>query len=146
VAIDYAALKSELLADSQALGYEPLRTGFDTHGLAAVLNLARAGAGYVVFRPSLTAMEIQGALDPAEFVTLTQIQLSKLTVLLSGGIVNSGSATVRTIMSDIFPVGTFPVTRAAMIALVKRQGSRAEILHGVGTILTHEDIAKALVL
>jgi hypothetical protein len=144
--INYPALKTELLTDPAALGYSgPFAAGQD-QTCATLLNAVGAGAAFSLFKPTIATTDVQACLDPTEFTALTSTQLSQLTIMLAGGSVNTGAASVRTIMAGIFtPSGSFPNTRAALVAIAKQQGSRAEVLFGVGTVIQHSDIAKARV-
>lgn len=144
MAIDYVALRNELQNDPGVIGYSAAVAAGQDGTCADALNLARGGAPFSVFLPLLAATDVQGALDPTEFATLSATQLSQLSVMLAGGFVNTSSTSVRTIAIGIFvPAGNFAVTRAALTALVKRPGSRAEVLFGVGTFITPRDVAKA---
>lgn len=142
MAITSAALKTELQTDPAALGYAALIAAGADQGCADALNLLRAGASFSVQLPTITSLDVQSCLDPTEFAALSATALSQLNVMLSGGTVNVAAANVRTILGAIFPGGG--PTRTAIIAIVKRQGSRAEVLGGAGTIITHQDVAKAL--
>lgn len=140
--INYSQLATEINTDPQSLGYTPLKTAGNDAGIASVLNTATATN---VFKPTVTAADVQSALDPTEFASLSSTQLNQLSVMLAGGVINSGVASVRQIVISIFtPSGSFPSTRAALAALAQRSGTRAEVLFGVGTVVAANDVAKAL--
>jgi 2-keto-3-deoxy-6-phosphogluconate aldolase len=143
-AFSIGALASEVQQDPAAIGYGSVVHADDCARVAAAINLTRAGGAFSVIAPSLAATAIQACLDPTEFATLSATQLSQLTVLLSGGVVNTSSPNVRAIALGIFsPSGSFPNTRAALTAVASRQGSRAEVLWGPGTVISAQQIAQA---
>jgi len=96
---------------------------------------------------AVPTVTFKGALDPTEFATLTSLQLSQLSVMLSGETVDAVNLNVRTILTNIFsPAGSFPVTRVNILSIVRRLGSRAEVLFGAGTVLSCDLVQKARVL
>jgi hypothetical protein len=147
MAFTQAALTTEINTDPLSLGYAPFKTqGSDGFAAIAVLLNKTTGAGAAnVFKNNIAAVDIQGALDPTEFATLTATQLNQLSVMLSGGVINSGSASVRSIIVAIFsPSASFPNTRAALAAIASRAGSRAEVLFGTGTVIAYQQVEQAL--
>lgn len=147
--INIQTLATELTTDPLALGYAALISPGDGHGsrdqsIADVLNLPRAGAPYVQKRDSIPAREFFEAINATEFSALTTVQLMRLSLIMQTyqGTLNPSGSNLRGILADIFPPGG--QTRAALVAMVDRQGSRAEVLFGPGTVIRHEDVAKAL--
>lgn len=145
MSINYTALKAECQTDPQALGLTADFNAGRDQAVADSLNLVRAGAPFSLFQ-NIAATDVQTALAPTEFAAMTATQLSQLSVLLAGGMVASSVSSVRTLATGIFsPAGSFANTRAALVAIVKRQASRAEVLFGLNTTIVHQDIAKARV-
>jgi hypothetical protein len=141
MAIDYAALKSEIQADPTILGYAPFVTAGSDIGVAGLLNATRAGIS--VFRNDLGVREVINAIDATNFASLTQIQVSKLMLLFtSTPTIDATNANTRTIFLGIFSGMTATVN--ALTALASRTGSRAEQLFGAGTVVGHLDVARAL--
>lgn len=139
--IDYAALKTELQNDPAALGYAALITAGNDQGLADALNLVRNGVPYQINRePIATALFIT-KMDSAEFAALTQPQLLRLNTMLIGGAVDINDANTQTSLLGIFPANG--ASKAAVQALLKRQGSRAEVLFGRGVVVTATDVEYA---
>lgn len=138
MAINSAALLAELQTDPTAIGYAaPLAAGSFSQ-LVALLNEPRAGVS--IRRGLVQGSAIINAIAVAEFEALTQIQLTRLMVVCSasGGVDTAGNGT-RAILASLFGAGP---SRAALIALSDRSGSRAELLFGQAVIAA--DIAAAL--
>lgn len=142
MAIDYAALKTELQTDPQTMGYAPLIADGSDNQLAALLNaLTGPGAG-AVDRDILPAYEIVDAVVQAEYDPLTAAQKQQLLLITGAGQVNIRATNTRAALAAMFGPGT--TTRANMLALQTRTGSRAEVLFGIGTVITADDVAIAL--
>lgn len=156
MAIDYAALKTELNTDPTALGYAAPRTAGDDVTLAGIVNLLRATIQ--IRRADISASEIANAIDVADYTALpgspTAAQLSSerrflawITGILTVGSVrllndDGTNAPAITNFQAMFPAGS--ATRTRLLALASRNGSRAEQLFGAGTVITSADVAKAL--
>lgn len=148
--IDYAALATEINSDPAGKGYaSPKAVGSDA-GIAALLNQAGSGANFQVNTPPITAAQMLRAIDPAEFKALPADEKVQLQILCSSGSIDLQDANTIAILRNIFPaalsggVPAAPTTRAAVIALVKRNGSRAEFRFGAGTLISPSDVAIAL--
>ena len=139
--VDIAALRSEVANDPLAIGYAPFRNGINDSKVADLLNTVRAGAGFRVDRPNVPASEVFEAIAPLEMAAVVSADLQRLQLLLHMGEVNLAGVNTRAILAACFPVGS--VTRTNLIALQKRQGSRAEALFGFGVVVTSGDIASA---
>jgi hypothetical protein len=142
-AIDYTALRTELQTNPTSIaGLSAAVTAGQDCLAASLLNGNTTATN--VFQP-ITTTAMKGAIDPTEFATLSATQLSQITVMLSGDSVDATNTNIRTIVTNIFsPAGSFPTTRANMLALVRRAGTRPEVLFGSGTVLTCDDVRKAL--
>lgn len=150
--VDIAILRTELATDPLGLGYaaEP-----SAQLVADLLTLVRPAL--IVRRADISAAEIAAAIDVADFPALSgnpnAQQLSRerqylawLAAILSVPAVrllhDDGSPTpVIANFQVMFPAGTG--TRARLVALAERPGSRAEQLFGPGVRVTHEDVAQA---
>jgi hypothetical protein len=137
--MNYAALKTELLTDPAAMGYAVHITNGSDHLLAQLLNAPKVGVSVPVgFIPS---EQVVAALDGSELNALTSAQKDTLRVYFTPATVDArpGSAP-RTYLLALFGVGT--ATRAALVAMVDRLGSRAEEL-GFEQV-TADDVSIAL--
>lgn len=137
-----AQLATELNTDPLTLGYAALIAAGRDADLAAALNLARAGAGYQIYRGPIGAYEVINATVPAEWAALTADEKNRYAVLTGAGDVDTSNANVRSAFAAMFANGT--ATRTALNAMAVRQGSRAEVLWGIGTAITPTEISFAL--
>lgn len=135
-------LRTEIAQDPAALGYAALKTKADDAALAATINLVRAGAGYVIARTDVKASEVIGAISNTDFAALTQLLISKLTFLFTGGTIDVTNSNTKQILQDIFSAASAP-TKAAVLAVCTRQGSRAEVLFGANFTVAAFDCAQA---
>lgn len=154
MAIDYAALKSELQTDPNAYGYAA--TNGNDVAKADLLNLARAAI--TIRRSDVPAKDLWEAIDVGDYTALqanptaTQLSLERRYLAWMTGLPTFG--TVRILNDDgsngpvaanllaMFPAGS--TTRARIVALASRNGSRAEQLFGQGVVVTAQDVGKAL--
>ena len=140
-AANVAALKAELVTDPAVLGYGTSLTVGDHGTPAKLLCQVRAGAAFLVDRELVPTYMLFSAVDAAEFATLTALQLSQLSTILSAGQVDLSKVNIRTMLGAIFPLAG--PTRAAIVTLAKRQGSRAEVLFGTGSCPSNIDVSNA---
>ena len=135
MALDYAALATELSTDPTGLGY----SGTSDPAAAVLLNAIRQTID--IDRGVIPAHEIIDATVPAEWAALTADERSRYQVLTGAGQVNTKAANVRAAFLAMFPGGSG--TRTALAALQSRKGSRAEELFGPGVTVSHTDVAIA---
>lgn len=143
MAIDYVALKAELVNDPTARGY----AGKEDNVCTALLNEIQAGI--LIKRTDITPNEVLEAIDTRDFTStnsasenswfesLTQLRMIRFSL-------DDGSDTVvlgnlKRLLANPGPQGS----RARVIALSTRAGSRAEQLFGRNTVVTDADIATA---
>lgn len=138
-----AQLATELTNDPKALGYAA--TVHSSYAaLAAKVNATYAGVG-MVLRNDLTAREILACLTWAEVATFTAAQWAAFQAFLIPGSIDASNTNISAMFLGLFPNASFPVTRAALIAVGKKVApSRAEELWGYNTRVTDQDIALAL--
>lgn len=138
--MNYAALKTEVETDPAALGFAPLVAAENWQGCAALLNAPKAGFKLPIgVQPSY---RVVGAVKRSEWDALTAADKNYLTFLIQAGDVDLSASEIRTALGAIFPAGS--VSRANLLALVDRSGSRAEELFGAGTIIGYEDVIRAI--
>jgi len=149
-----ADLKTELqtnpanLSDGASVSLSTLFAAGKDADVLAVMNLPRSGAPFQVDPPPIAVADLKAVLDPAEYLALTDHQLLQLNTILGSTTVDLTKANLRAILvgvGGLTPiVGIFAnpsATRTALIAMVKRQGSRAEVV--CGRKLTLDDISTA---
>ena len=141
MSIDSQALATEITTDPAALGYAaPLAAGAD-QALADILNLVRTGVTFKIDREPITAAAFLAQCSSTEFLALTQLKLSQLSTVFAAQMIDINDVSTQAILLGIFPAaGT---TKANIQAILKRNGSRAEVLFGRGAIVTADDIARA---
>lgn len=138
--IDHAALKSEIQNDPVVIGYAPLVAAGNDAGIADLLNQVRVGTS--ITRSYVPIEDVLAAIVASEFDALLATDKAKVDQFVRGPRIKTSSANMRTTMAGLFGAAT--TTRANLIALATRNGSRAEQLWGEGTSVTHSDVARAL--
>ena len=138
-----AALKSEIQSDPLSLGYAPFVTGGNDAGIVALMNdPTKATTGPAVAVTSVPTSDIIDAIVFSEMSAFTTNQLLQLLLMLSVSTVNPSNANVRAFFAGLFGAAT--TTRANLIALSTRIGSRAEQLGGAGFVVAQSDVSFAL--
>ncbi len=136
--ISAAALKSELTTDPTGIGYAAAWANGTDWQLRDLLNAIQPSI--TVFRGTIDGREIVAATTPSEFLTLTTAQQNLYIAICSAsGGVDTSSNLVRSAFAAMFGANTS--TRAALVAIASRNGSRAEQIFGAAVALT--DIAAA---
>lgn len=137
-------LRDEIETDSLGLGYKNSSASGDWKGdgeIAALLNNPALGA--VIRRSKVQPAEIRAQIDAVEFIALTAGQQRWLMLALAGSdpVDTTAGSKVRDGLLACF--GALTATRAALLAVVERPGSRAEVLWGEGTLVTPGDVGQA---
>lgn len=145
---DYAALKSELVNDPASLGFSALISTGNHDSIASSLNQVRSGTAadgkpYSIFRNDISPKEIVNSIASADFSTATALQIQKLNLLFVAGVIDATLTNVRANMQNIFSSASAG-TIAALAAIASRNGSRVEVLFGIGSSIVSNDIAIAL--
>jgi hypothetical protein len=155
MAINYAALKTELLTDPQTYGYAATLAAGEPEAAAALLNKIRNGTdgegAITVNRGAITPMELMEAIDIRDLAIGGQLNATLVgswleSLLQSTGQIrlrDAAGAKTRTRDNIDRVLGTTNGSQARFDALAQRFGSRAEQLFGEGTVVTREDIATA---
>jgi hypothetical protein len=138
--VDRTALAAELQADPAALGYAPLIASGADQAIADLLNATRARI--TLPRALVPSWQLVNAIVPSEYAALAQAARDYLTMLAAAGAVQLGGGPVRDGLAMIFGAGT--ATRANLMALLDRQGSRTEQLFGDSVTVSALDVARAL--
>lgn len=119
-----SVLRDELLNDPLAWNYGAMT---DSEA-AAKLNDATLRD---LPRSVIDTWEILDATVPSEYATLTANQRQTYQIIISSGQVSIASTNIRNALAAMFGAGT--ATRANLLALQTRKGSRAEEL-GLGRV------------
>ncbi len=137
-----SALAVELDTDPASLGYAPAILAGDQNTLFTLVNTPQPGGGFQVNRDPVPPEEVFGAVDPVDYVAMTTTELARLQVIMTLPTVNLADESTKTIVDELFTNGS--TTRLNIATLQKRNGSRAEVLWGEGTIVTVNQIDQAL--
>ena len=143
MAINYAALKAEILTDPTGRGYAAAYNAGADNAVADLLNTIVAGN--LVFRNDVRSEEIWEAIDATDFNSLTALALQRLGLILSQagtrGQLDVRGTNLRAMLSGIFLPGSS--TRASLVAISRRDGSRGETLFGYGAHISTDDVSRA---
>jgi len=152
MAINYAALKTELQTDPQTYGYAAALAAGEPETVAALLNKVRNGtdgeAAITINRTTISPTEVLRVITVGDFrANLTNMAASWFESVTQYGTLQlrdaqGASTPTRDNFIALFSNGSATLTRLA--ALETRNGSRAEQLYGEGTVITPQDIATAM--
>lgn len=137
-----ATFKAAILADANLAA---ARIAGNHGAIAAYYNGAGTGT---IWRPSISATELNTAIVWSEFIALTAVTQNAYLALLQAGAIDATSANVRGGFVSIFPVG---VSRTNLTALAQRVPSvfealfiTAQVCALFGQTVTVADVAAAL--
>jgi hypothetical protein len=161
MAMTDASLRSELQTDPAGLGYAPYRAAGNHQALADLLNWPRdgvtapplagapAGAAITVRNPSISAADLLEAIDNRDFATTPNAAhvawFESITQQRTIALLNEDGTNNR-VLGNLNRLITSDTqgSRTRLLALATRRGSRAEQLWGPGTVVTIDDIGRAL--
>lgn len=141
--INISELATELNTDPAALGYAThLASGEDSAIVSLLNDNAGAGSG-TVDRIFVDAKTFQSAVVGSEYLALTTPQQNLWLALInaSQGNINIKNTNIRNQVLAVWGAGT--TTRVNLGNLQTKNGSRAEVLWGDGTIVSFDDVAAA---
>lgn len=141
MAINHAALKTEIDTDPRGLGLVALRNAGSDQGIADALNLVRAGTDYQISRTEVQGWELADALVRTDWTSLSASDKQLFQIYASREIINISASNIVAALVAMF--GPATATRANLVMLGKRQGSRAEVLFGSQQSITATDVAVA---
>jgi hypothetical protein len=118
--MDLSALRTEITNDPAGLGY----AGKTDAQVATLMNAVNQTAN----RDTVNADQLIRAILPADFAALTQIQLSRLSIILSAEPFGVNDPNIKQMIADLFAGKT--QTLQALQALQTYQTSRALLLFG----------------
>ena len=141
-----AQLKSELLNDPSSLGYAALLADTNMPALAAALNLRRSTISMP--RPDVAPLEILEAINLSDFLSNTNTYWSSwfesLTQFPAVRVLKTDGSDTR-VMSNLLKLLTNgSASESRVRALAVRDGSRAEQLWGVNTVIGTQDVIDAI--
>jgi hypothetical protein len=138
MAIDYAALATEVTTDPKSLGY----AGKSDYDIATLLNTPGA-SGETIFRRYTPLEDIVAGIVRSEYDSLSAANKTFLQeVILKGTQVKSGDANLRASVAGIFAAGT--TSRANLTNVASKSATRGEVLFGESTTVSDLDVARAL--
>jgi hypothetical protein len=138
-----AQLQTELSTDPKSLGYATKIAASDWQGCADLINaLTGAGAATINVK-TVDTLTLQEAVVGSEAAALTPAQSALWAALLltAEGNVPVGNSNIQSQALAVWASTT--TTRANLIALLTRVGSRAEVLWGQGTTVSENDVINA---
>lgn len=136
--VDHQVLKTELDTDPNGYGYSALEAAGDRSGQVAALNLPRTGIEFD--RTLVDAHELFEQIEQADWTALSDVERSRIELVLGMGVVNVQGTNTRSAFQTAF-AGTQTLTN--LVAFQKRLGSRAEELFGEGVSVSIRDVAEA---
>lgn len=131
---DLAALKAEFDNDPAALGYAA--AAGDTSALLALFNDRSIAAAVTIPIEDLDIPDIANVIDPVEYGLLNEYDKQWVIQFINRP-ASETLAPYQAKFLSVFPGGS--TTRTAAIALLNATGSRAEVLFGLGTVITRTD-------
>lgn len=138
MALNLAALTAEINADPKALGY----VGKSDSQIADLLNTPGLSAE-TIFKAYTDTPDVVACIVRSEWTALAAADKQFLAeVILAAPTLKTGDANLRAAVAGIFANGT--TSRANLIAAASKSASRAEVLFGENTTVSHQDVARAL--
>jgi hypothetical protein len=127
--MDYQVLANEITNNPKSI--QDLDWDQSDKRIMDTLN-TQGVSGETIARELVNTADIITAIysDAGEFMALSQIDLLRLNLLSPVG--NVDPAAIQDVIKEIFPQETFPIIRAALIALSLRPASRAEKIPNLG--------------
>lgn len=120
--------KAAILANT---GVAAERTGNNHIAIAAHYNAPGTG---VVYRPVITAAELNTAVVWTEYATLTAVLQNCYQAMIAAGSVDGTNANIRAGFASIFAGTGAAATRANLIALAQRVPTKAEMIFTTSSI------------
>lgn len=133
-------LKSELDSDPQGLGYAA--AGWpdgDAQSVADIINDPAHGA--TIWRTNIPMSDVYAETDWSEVIALGGTERQVFRQITSTAELDADSQNIRDAIGAIFGAGTN--TRANLLSLVQKSGSRAEELWGDGVTISASEVGRA---
>ena len=116
----------------------------DHTGLAGVLNDRNHASGGTVWRNDVQVRELVNIMQPLDFQSLSQINISKLNVLFQGAPIDAQLSGLRQNFQNVFS-GTATLQSGHITGVAQRLGSIAEREFGTGMSVSQDQVQQALV-
>ncbi len=139
--IEPGDLKAELDKAPSGFGYATHMASSDHTALLLLLNETHAADQ--VDRGIVPSHEVITATDAVEWAALSAAEKGRYDTITGAGEVDASATNVRDAFAAMFGGGT--ATRAALLAIGTRDGSRAEVLFGTGASASLDDVRTARV-
>jgi hypothetical protein len=141
-----AALATELKTDPANLGYASFVTSGNDTQLAQLINATTFGT---LPHSPISGTELLSSILPSDLNNLTTLQLQSFWGMVGGtggtGIA-VGDSNWQAYLTGMFTALTSPNSHTAITGLATQPASRAEVLWGVGTVISISQIGQALLL
>jgi len=144
MAIDLVALNTEITTDPTGRGYAPFVSSGHTQGVADLLNEKQSAIRMDNF---VTGTQLLEAVVTTDYPTTSAEQDKRdlwrdvLAAVISEGTINANATRIKTHVLQVF---SGAATRSNLAALQTRDGSRAEVLFGRDSVVTHRNVGLAL--
>lgn len=140
--VNLSALRTEILTDPRGLGYSTGVTRGDHNLISDLLN-TRA-ASHSVSIGTIFSIDMQQAVVAAEYAVISGGQRDLWNAIITTAVngVQISNTILRTQVAFVWSAAT--TTRANLLALDTRTGSRAEVLFGEGTFIGAAQVGKSL--
>ena len=147
--MDYSALKTELTTDPKGLGYAASLASTNDVQTAALINAATGPGAAVVPLVSLSHGDFAMLIAPVVMGLSTataalQAKWAPMLQLLGGVNTVNLTSEVMGMLDDLSTDFPTPFPASAVTAATTKEGSRAEVLWGAGTVISWQDVAIAM--
>ncbi len=142
MSLTLSGLRTEFLTDPRSLGYSTAVTQGDHNRLVYLINTT--AASHSVSMGTVTTIAMQSVVVASEYAVLSNGQRDLWNAVLVAAVngVPISNTVIRNQVAFVWSAGT--TTRANLLALDTRTGTRAEVLFGEGIRVTATDVQKAL--
>jgi hypothetical protein len=139
-----AQLQTELTTDPAVppLGYAPAVTAGNDAELVRLLNEIREGTAFQIDQV-ISREHVYRALVDSELLTFDAPHMDRLNLALTQVQFDMADPGVRNKLRDAVPASATQ-SRANLNTIRRRQGSRAEVVCGRGTVVTQSEVSFAL--
>ena len=136
-------LKTDITSGTLSSTFAPLVSAENWDAIAAMYNDVANGG--LIDRNTVTVFDLQSAVVGSEYIALTVGQRDLwncLIIACSSSSIPLKNSNLRGQVAAVFGAGT--TSRTNLLALQQRQGTKAEVLYGDGTVITPSDVFNAV--
>lgn len=141
VAITNASIITFIVSDPLGVGFAAIRSanpGADAPLLSAANAISQS---FQVPNSPMTSANFMQLIDSGEFATLTTAEESQLTLMLSPGVLNIGTAAIQADLNALF--ANYPKSLAAIKAQYTQSASPWAYYFGEGQVATQSQLDQA---